>query len=85
MKGVYPLSFHGQLISFHLGAINLCFATYKKSNVISDCNEKKNSTFPDGWIIKMLFLGEIKGSHLLIGISTRNISFIKKKEKCGCL
>ena len=36
--------------------------------------------FPKGWILKMILAGETLNIFLLVGISNKNIFFIKKKK-----
>ena len=89
-RGVYPPSFQGQLISFYLGVLDLSLHQETKKKGRHDCNEMektslqviagKSHVFPQGWIIKMLVVGETLNIFLLTGILNINIFFIKKKN-----
>ena len=65
MRGVHPPSFQGQLINFHLRALDHCLQQETKKKGQHYCNEKGKTVgwwdsydSPQGWIIKVLLAGE---------------------------
>ena len=85
IRGVHPPSFQGQLISFHLRALDLFLQQETKKKGAGG----ENSTLTDGWwdsnvcpqdwIIKMFLAGETLNIFLLTGSSKINIFFMNKK------
>ena len=43
-RGIHPPSFQGQLISFHLGVLDLSLEQETKKKKQHDCNEKEKTT-----------------------------------------
>ena len=84
---VHPPIFQGQLISFHLGVLNLSLQQEtKKNNETTEMRRRKlhfnwwdSYVSPQVCIIKIVLGGEVLNIFLLTGISNINIFFKKTK------